>query len=315
MRKLPRKIVLAYEGPNEPDSASSNGICTDGKTACLAAAATFMSKVADAGKADGVSVFQTSFGLNYPDPGDYGTTGDLSQFADYGNAHTYFQTGHGSRAPSEDGIFDRGSIYWLNKDAALTTPNKPIAITEFGYFVSGGADAVTPHAQAVYTMEVIFDAFIEKNPYYFHYALYEDASGDWGLFDDDHTPRESATDLKNLFTILADHGASAADFAAGKLDFTFGALPTGPNVGMGGKSVLLQKKDGRFELVLWNEQNINAGEAAPVDVTLTFNSATMTSIDVYDPTVGVASQKHLSQVKSTTVSMPSHPIVLEIVHP
>ena len=44
-------------------------------------------------------------------------------------------------------------------------------------------------------------------------------------------------------------------------------------------------------------------------------SATMKSIDVFDPFTGRKSTKHLTGVKTTKVSLPSHPIVLEIVHP
>ena len=316
MRQLPHGIVFSYEGPNEPDSASSNGICTLGKTACLQAAASYMPTVWAAGQADGIAVIQTSFGNAWPAPGSYGTTGDLSAYATYGNAHTYFNTGSGSRAPSQGGLpGNHGTINFLNEDAAQATPGKPIAITEFGYVVSGSADAVPQYVQGVYTMEVILDAFGLGNPYYFYYALYDDGSGNWGVFNTDHTPRPAATHLQNLFTILGDQGSSALTFTPGKLDFTLTGMPSGASPGLGGNALLLQKSSGDFELVLWNEQNINAGEGAATNVTLSFGSTAMKSVDLHDPTLGTASQQHLTSVTTMTVSLPQHPIVLEIVHP
>ncbi|MCA1662729.1 MAG: hypothetical protein LC659_00380, partial [Myxococcales bacterium] len=302
-------MVAWYEGPNEPDSGAkwTQETLQDG--------ANFMPAMWSAGQADHVPVIQTSFGQGWDKPtGDYGVTGDLSASADYGNAHVYFDPSF--LAPNEGGLYGTGTIDMIDRLARLTTPNKPVAITEFGY----QTDRVAEDARADYILTFIFDAFWRwHDPYYVYYAMFDDGSGNWGLFDDNFSPRASAVALHNLYQLLADSDGAAQTFAPGRLDFSFAGLPPGDNAGMGGQTALLQKSDGSFWVVAWNEQNRANGSTpsipvAPVTVTLQLATAA-TSIAVYDPRVGTAPVAQAAGAKTMAVSLPAHPILIRIVRP
>ena len=116
--RSPSHWVVAYEGPNEPDAPYS--VSFGGPF--LRQAAAFMPTLYHAAQQDGVPAIQTSFGVVWP-RSDYGTTGDLAAYADYGNAHVYPQVCPGCR-----GLYGTGVIDWLNREARKTTPGKPVAI-------------------------------------------------------------------------------------------------------------------------------------------------------------------------------------------
>jgi hypothetical protein len=100
-----------------------------------------------------------------------------------------------------------------------------------------------------------------------------------------------------LTTILADRGQGAKP---AKLDYS---IPNEPDTV---HDLLLQKSGGLFELVVWGEQLKGTCE---VQVNLGVTCATVT---IYDPTTGILPVKMLSDVRSITLTLGDHPLIVEL---
>ncbi len=308
--------VFALEGGNEEDDdfATQQGNSVQ-------QAAMFQPTLWNAGAVAGLPVFQLSFGAGWSNPtGDYGTVGDLSAYATYGNAHTY--------PPSTPA----SAIGTLMADAALTSPGRLIAHTEFGWnaFAAGGSHDgdgwCSEVACAAYDVSFVLDAFVAGAPYYFRYELFDDraleSANAWGLFYDDGTPKASATALRVLFQLLGDGGELAQSFAPGKLEVTVSGLPAGSGAseGNGGHQLLLQKADGTFWLAIWNEQTLtdvaNGNRdvsVAAVPVTVTLGHAAR-ALALYDLLAGTSAPSLTdTATASFSFALPAHPVLLEII--
>ena len=134
-------------------------------------------------------------------------------------------------------------------------------------------------------------------------ACTDDGSGDWGLFNSDGTPRPAATALHNLTTLLTDTGADAATFTPGSLNYTLSGTQSGDN------SVLIEKSDGSFWIALWNETET---ANSPHTITLNLGEEAATVIE-YDPLTGTSSIATWTDVSSIQISVPDHPVLVEIV--
>lgn len=305
-------FLMGLEGGNEEDDAYPVSL---GNNQYQAAA--FQPQVYALAQSYGLPSFNLSFGAGWSNPtGDYGTVGDLSASATFANAHTY-----PSSAPNIHNFMAN-----INADAKLAASSRPVAITEYGWITypdgspTAGYGRVSRAAQAAYVVEGIFDAWRLGNPYYFYYAFYDDNSGAYGLFDDFGNAKPAAVAVHNVFALLADSGVQGLSFAPGKLDYALSGMPA-PTTGVsgsGGQQVLLQKSDGSFWLVLWNEQALNNTSTgadisiAPVSITLTLG-AIAKSIMVYDPLIGTGAVKSASGVTSLAISLPAHPILVAVV--
>jgi hypothetical protein len=122
--------------------------------------------------------------------------------------------------------------------------------------------------------------------------------GYWGLFDTSYAPKTSGTYLHNFTTILADTGET---FAPAKLDYSIAMEPATVH------DLLLQKSDGTFELVVWDERP--SGGSDSVVVNLVKPRATVV---VYDPTTGTMPTETLRSVSSVSLTLTDHPMVIQI---
>jgi mannan endo-1,4-beta-mannosidase len=302
--------IFAYEGCQEPDTA-----VLVGTPETLASAASFQPTVWNAGQADGLPVIQTSFGVLT----NYGTTGNLSASATYGNAHTY--PGATNSSANYAGTQAGGFIAATTNAALLTSPGKGIAHTEFGWLSTTN----NPIAVASYVLNFVMSGMFDFNlPYMIVQGLYDDATnGAVGLFNNDQTPRLVATALSNLFTLLKDTAATALSFGPGKLNITITNLPASPSGSlMGGKFGVLQKSDGSFWVMVRNEQNLTTAVSAgstPITVPVVNCSVTLgtiaASIDVFDPLAGLTAQSHFVNTSNFSFSLPAHPVLIKIVRP
>ena len=256
---------------------------------------------------------------SYNPLGDYNQVGDLSAWTDYGNAHAY---PHYSPL-TNDGEGSGGSAFQeLNYDANLAASGRPVAITEYGWLSNqpGSFGDVSLNTQATYAVEGILDGWLLHDAYYFYYALTDDGSGNFGLYyNNPLNPKPAATAIRVLYQLLGDSGANATTFTPGSLDYSISNMPSG---NPGGQQLLFQKSDGTFWLVLWNEEQLNSDDygndysIGNVDITLHLGSVPQ-SIQVYDVlsqnTTPVATPT-LDANNNTTISLPAHPILVEIVH-
>jgi hypothetical protein len=134
----------------------------------------------------------------------------------------------------------------------------------------------------------------------FMYMLRDAGGSDagYGMFLGDYRPKLSATYLHNMTTILADDGDGVT--ASGRLNYTIQDPPATVH------DLLLQKSNGTFMLIVWNERAQGSN-----DVTVNLSSA-RPWVKVYDPTIGVASIKVLKDARFVSLTLSDHPVILEM---
>jgi Ca-dependent carbohydrate-binding module xylan-binding len=213
-------------------------------------------------------------------------------------------------------------LQWVSRTAALnneTPATGPAVYTETGYSSNGGTDGdVNADVQAKYTLDLLMD---DAQSGVAHTDLYQlmDAyaagspQGDdgYGLFDPSNQPKEVATGIHDLTTILADPGATAKTFTPTPITYSVTGLPTT------GHSLELQKSSGASDIVVWNEPQIwneatgKETTAATANVTVQLG-ATYKTVEVFDPLQSSAPLQTLSNVSSVALGLTDHPLIVEV---
>ena len=230
--------------------------------------------------------------------------GDRSEILDYGNMHSY---------PAGD-MPSMVSERWIPQWNKVASP-KPLVVTETGYHncLSCPTNGVSQTAQAKYLGRLVFEFFNRGIKRTSIYQLMDEGTStnrredNWGLVKYNGTVKPSFTTLKNIIGLLSDPGAG---FNPGSLEYGLsGALGTT-------HATLLQKRDGRFYLALWQEvkswdikakRDLNPGDDA---VTLTLAKAA-SSIRVFHPRIGT-SPVQTGRGTSIALSVPDEVILVEI---
>ncbi len=321
--------LLAAEGPNEPNNfpVTYNGQ-TSGYTTTFLPVAQFQSALYAAVKADtkltGIPVFASSeAGGSEPDnvglqfltiPSGAGTTVAAgTTYADYANTHNYicahFSAPVNNNAwnaedptlnSSWDGLYVEYGHTWhegFSGYGATQLASLPRVTTETGW-VTQGTNSITQDQQGKLFMNLYLAAFKRGWSYTFIYMLHDSTSqGYWGLFDTSYNAKLSGTYLHNLTTILGDTGSRTP----GALNYTIPSEPSTVH------DLLLQKSNGNFELIVWDE-NITGQDNVTVNLGNPY-----AAVNVYDPTVGTAATRALSGVSSVTLTLSDHPQVIEVV--
>jgi hypothetical protein len=119
----------------------------------------------------------------------------------------------------------------------------------------------------------------------------------FGFYKPDYTPRKAAAYLHNLTTVLADTGSLPKP---GQLNYS---IPNEPSTV---HDLLLQKSDGAFQLVVWNERVSGSDE-----VTIHLGGTQM-FVKLYDPTVGTTPTQTLTKVDSLSLTLSNHPMIIAI---
>ena len=229
-----------------------------------------------------IPVLSPSIGKSF-DRSYFAALGDLSAYADYGNLHDY--PGGGMMS---DAIIDRDY-----SNQALVTGTKPLIATETGYSTDlTSPDAKhppLPPAQAgILVPRLYLEHFRRGFLRTFHYELLNEHpdnrfESNFGLLNNDYTPKPSFTSIKNLIALLADPGAA---FTPQSLAYELtGVTPET-------RSLLLQKRDGTFYLAVWQQVEIWDKKAkvalnppaAPLQLTL----AQPTEVNAFYPCRGTA---------------------------
>jgi hypothetical protein len=229
--------------------------------------------------------------------------------ADYDTQHPYPNNGN----PPEE---------WVNRTQALpneTPATGPAVYTETGYSTDGGTGGdVNADVQARYTLDLLMDdaqSGIAHTDLYDLMDAYAPGSpqGDdgFGLFDYNNQPKEAATAIRNLTSILADPGANAANFTTTPLTYSVTGLPAT------GNSMELQKSSGATDIVVWNEPEI-WNEATGTEVTAPTQNATVNlgatyqTVKVFDPLTSTSPIATLSNVSSVSLGLTDHPLIVEV---
>ncbi len=311
--------ISLVEGPNEPDIWPIN---YNGKTWQTGALTDYQNDIYAALKADAATRDITVLTFTLANPTGYAKVGRVP--ADMGNMHTY---------PNDFAAWLPGakldSIH-IPAMRGVVGSDKPIMVTEFGWRdVEARYHISVPfHIKAKYVTRSFFEFFNRGVVRAYYYQLIDDKPNNhhdagWGLIkhdgnNADGTPKATPTPaffaLKNLISVLTE---PTTGFAPGQLDYALNGDTSGIS------RTLLQKADGRFYLVLYqNAANWDTGAGrttrtgkeltvAPKAVTLTLASPAA-AIKTYLPVNGTSATSSTAKTTSVTLSVPDHPLIVEI---
>lgn len=240
--------------------------------------------------------------------GDSSTqVGDLRQWVDYGNMHPYNYPNHPG-----DGNIDREIA-----NRSKPTQGKPIIATEAGYYTGGPKTdrPVSEKAQGKYLPRLFLEYFNRNVFRTFSYELIDqrpnpdDSEANFGILRNDGSPKPAFIALKNLITLLKDPGSS---FPLKSLDYTLSGNTNNVH------RTLLQKRDGTFYLILWQEvssydprkrEDLSVPEQS---VTLNLNTP-ISQASVYQPLNSIAAISQYKTPKQIELKVPDHPLVIQLV--
>lgn len=315
--------LLSLEGPNEPNNFpfTYNGQLGGGQ-GDWTPVANYQRDLYSAIKAGPLSSYPV-FGVS-EDGGEVNNVGlqfttiptgagtlfpDGTKFSDYVNIHNYVsstQNFYGDNMawfaadplhiPVWDGLHTEVGVTWYGNFQGYTDtqlPTVPKVTTETGWdSVAFGA-----RVQGVVLVNNYLAQFKRGWKYTFIYQTRdgEGGSGNQGVFNSDSTPKLAATYIHNLTTILAD----TATFTPGQLSYTI------PNEPVTVHDLLLQKANGKYELVVWGESASGSN-----NVTVNFGSSQGT-VNVYDITSGTTPIQTLTNVTSVPLTMTDHAFIIE----
>jgi hypothetical protein len=245
---------------------------------------------------------------------DFVALGSLAGSVDDGNMHDYF-AGRNPGTPGwggTDAHGEYGSLAYNESLAAITSGGKPVIATETGYSDAADQYAVPAATKARYTLRTLLEHWNAGVVRTYFYELVDEGAqpfSHYGLVDAAGNPKPAYTALKNLLAHLADPGGS---FALTPLAYTLTAPSTVHHT-------LLQKRNGRYALVLWVEQpewdpNTSATiPIAPQTVTLSFAAAPAAlSATVFDDGGNVTTSPLAASAGTASLPVTGSPTIVDI---
>lgn len=280
------------------------------------------------------------------------TAGSIDNFVHYGNAHPYHfwppfkpwgNVAHcmfnSTCAPPTISLWTApdnagGTIgYIAATRAGRVAADKPMIFTEWGYpTISNDANGwgVSETTAAKYMVRGFLEHFNAGIVYSCSYELMDpepvfpfnaDPEKHFGLAYMNGTLKPSGTAVKRLIDLLEDAGNT--NISTGTLNYTLsgGGLSFIDDKNATTNEIhqaLLQKANGKFYLVLWQEAvSTNAAATGlnipPVNVTVDFGE-TIEVLKAYLPTTTANASPvvNATNLSSYTFSVPDHPLVIEI---
>lgn len=240
-------VVVAVEGPNEYDlSGDSNWVPTLRQ---------YMKQLYELVKNDSKTRNLPVLGPSLTSEQAYNAIGNISNFVDYGVLHNYFSGRHpGTKGWGPNGY---GSIAYGINLAHQYAPGKPIITTETGYHnalnTKEGHLAVPENISKKYIPRMFLEQFNRGIKRTFGYELVDlqnnpkkNISGlNFGLLRNNGAVKPGFVSLKGLINLLKDPKGNK--FTPGTLKYNL----TGNTSNL--HHTLLQKSNGKFYLVLWQE--------------------------------------------------------------
>ena len=199
--------------------------------------------------------------------------------------------------------------------------NKPMMESESGYKMDEGArghPAVSQRAAAKYAPRIVLGRLSKGVSRLYFYQLIN-ATEDFGMLNDDGSPRLQFTSLKNFIHLMADEGKS---FKPGELKYSL----TGDTTTI--HQMLFQKRNGKYMLLVW--QGVNGSDKGTKrndytdienpDRKLTLNLPRKAkTVNIYRPSFdsmpdgnGVNPIETLKNQSAINLSVPDHILVIEI---
>jgi hypothetical protein len=300
-------MLLAIEGLNEPFGFSA-GIATD--------FINHQTQVYSQVKNDEQLKHLPVIGISVANMDQYKLLGDMSDICDMGNLHSYPTT----NLHPGGGMLEQ----WVSEANNASHAGQQFWATEAGYHDNVKIGGTPSNVQAKYLPRLIFYYFknnrIDK---LFYYRFMDEETTPkakwWGICNNDTTasPKLAYTAWKNMNSILNDTDAA---FNTGTLNYSL----TGNLSDI--YQVLLQKGDGTYYLVVWQEVdnwNSTGSEFTYPDRQLTLNiEGIAANVKTYLPTFdsgswpneghGTSFKNNYSNVSKISITVPDHIMIVEI---
>ncbi len=295
----------AFEGPNELDLS--------GDPNWAAKLRPYQQALYGAVKGNSSTATMPVVGPSLARGASYNALGNLEAYFDYGNQHYY---------PNEWNPGGSGLDTWAMPHTRKVSPTKPLIATETGYHTATqwtgiGNKGVSESAMGKYIPRAFLEYFNRGFSRTYSYELidyFPDPERDfwiwnYGLLRNDGSPKPAYGALKNLIDLLEDPGPS---FAPQSLAYSLRG---------GGRNVhhtLLQKRDGRYYLVLWQEvpsysSTTNTDISVPArQVTLRIRRQPMVTATTYLPNTSTNPTAVYANPERLTLWVPDHPLVVEL---
>jgi hypothetical protein len=306
---LPAANITTFEGLNEHDNAYVGHACSWNRTSWSDEVRSHQQALFNAVKANPSF---TAAGIKVAGPSIVQGTksaqvvGNISAYMDVGSMHSY----PGNSAPTNAG-----------QQRSILTPmngNKATLATETGYHnmpqTSSKFRGVSEAASGKYIPRLLLNYFMAGVPRTFLYefidnSVMDDIEAHFGLMRRDGSEKPAFTAIKNMIGVLKDPGAS---FTTGSLNYSISGNMRSV------KKLLLQKRDGRFFLILWQEvasyNGSNNTDISVPDRSLTVNLAgAAQSVKVYRPRDSETPTDSYTSRQQFPVAVPDHPVIIEIV--
>lgn len=240
--------------------------------------------------------------------------GPIKNNVDYGNVHWYC---HFLSDPNAPGL---GNLCNLDSDLAnFGHPylGKPIMITETGIATSTNIAGEPAQFQSKLLSETVASKYQSRRllelfnrgiarTYLFELYINPNATPTsmdyyFGLIDKNGREKPVFKAIKNMIALTKDAGS---DFTAGKLKYRL----QGPSTL---RQTLLQKRNGQFQLWLWNEVD-STQAVSPQGATMTFNQAVM-DLKTYDPLTSTNIVAQASAVGQIEIQVADSPVLIEMI--
>lgn len=191
-------------------------------------------------------------------PEAYPRLGSIDQYVDFGNMHNY----PAGLNPGTKGVDTRGyaSIRWNLTLLKSSTPAHPTITTEIGYTNDLHHPAGVPEeVSGKYIPRLFLEQWRAGIVRTFLYELVTEGHEDFGLIRADGTHKPAYDALANMNHVLDDKGNR---FQPHDLAFTLNGATEDVH------HLLLEKKDGRFYLIVWLEKpgyDLKSRQVIPVN--------------------------------------------------
>lgn len=258
-------------------------------------------------KADARTAALPVLGPSMAQPGNAPSVGNLSEYMTVGAIHPY-----------PGGNLPMSSIRDHERRSAIISGSLPFVVTETGYHTAirwnGPHPGISEQAQARYTPRLLleyFNAGVERS---FLYEFVDQGSDNsqreqcFGLLRSDGTEKPAYTSLKNMIAILKDPGPA---FPTSVLGYTMDGDTSKV------ERTVLQKRDGRFYLILWqNTRSYDLQSRSNVIVDqrpahLTLATAAR-SIRIFDPLKSATPIEQHQDEGNVALEINDSPLIVEI---
>jgi hypothetical protein len=231
---------------------------------------------------------------------------------DIGNMHSY---------PDAKEVASNVLDKWLFAARIVCSTKKAIIATETGYQNAVNRRGVSEQASAKYLPRLLLEYFNRRIKRTYLYELIdlkpnpEADMGEWhfGLLRNDGSPKPAFIALKNLISLLENSNVLTSKlFTVKSLNYTLGGNTSNIH------HTLLQKRDGRFYLIIWQEVlsfNIKTDTDIVVpesQITLTLNTLVRKAA-TYRPLNSITPLVQYINPRQLKLMLPDDPLVIELV--